>query len=86
MSKNVDHAYDFIRNLLRNRNSLELLDIRGQVHNPEFKPVEFDGIRKQAGLNSFTLSPNNGSRKPLRIEAQTPSGKCKHSQHERRSS
>jgi len=28
-----------------------------QLHNPEFNPVEFDGIRKQAGLNSFTLTP-----------------------------
>jgi hypothetical protein len=26
-------------------------------HNPNFKPVEFDGFRKQAGLNSFTMTP-----------------------------
>lgn len=25
--------------------------------NPDFNPVEFDGFRKQAGLNSFTLTP-----------------------------
>jgi len=24
---------------------------------PTFKPIEFDGFRKQAGLNSFTLTP-----------------------------
>lgn len=28
-----------------------------QLNNPHFKPVEFDGIKKQAGLNSFTLTP-----------------------------
>ena len=27
------------------------------MNNPDFKPVEFDGFRKQAGLNSFTLTP-----------------------------
>jgi hypothetical protein len=27
------------------------------MYNPNFKPVEFDGFRKQAGLNSFVLTP-----------------------------
>ncbi|MDZ8119943.1 KilA-N domain-containing protein [Pontiella agarivorans] len=56
-SKNPDHPDDLIRNWLRNRNTLELLGIWEQLHNPDFNPVEFDGIRKQAGLNSFTLTP-----------------------------
>jgi len=34
---------------------IEFLGIWEQLNNPEFKPVEFDGIRMQAGLNSFTL-------------------------------
>jgi len=28
-----------------------------QLYNPDFNPLEFDGFRKQAGLNSFTLTP-----------------------------
>lgn len=28
-----------------------------QLHNPDFKPVEFDGFKQQAGLNSFSLTP-----------------------------
>ena len=56
-SKNPEHPDDLIRNWLRNRNTLELLGIWEQLHNSEFNPVEFDGIRKQAGLNSFTLTP-----------------------------
>ena len=56
-SKNPDHPDDLIRNWLRNRNTLELLGLWEQLHNPDFNPVEFDGIRKQAGLNSFTLTP-----------------------------
>jgi len=56
-SKNAEHPDDLIRNWLRNRNTLELLGIWERLHNPDFNPVEFDGIRKQAGLNSFTLTP-----------------------------
>jgi hypothetical protein len=56
-SKNADHPDDLIRNWIRNRNTLELLGIWEQLHNADFNPVEFDGIKKQAGLNSFTLTP-----------------------------
>jgi len=56
-SKNTEHPDDLIRNWLRNRNTLELLGIWEQLHNPRFNPVEFDGIKKLAGLNSFTLTP-----------------------------
>ena len=55
--KNPDHADDVIRNWLRNRNTLELLGVWEQLNNPSFNPVEFDGIKTQAGLNSFTLTP-----------------------------
>jgi hypothetical protein len=55
--KNSDHTDDLIRNWLRNRNTLEFLGIWEQLNNPGFNPVEFDGIRMQAGLNSFTLTP-----------------------------
>ena len=54
-SRNPEHPDDLIRNWLRNRNTLELLGIWEQLHNPGFNPVEFNGIKKQAGLNSFTL-------------------------------
>ncbi|MBE1425875.1 hypothetical protein H4684_002533 [Desulfomicrobium macestii] len=56
-SKNPEHTDDLIRNWLRNRNTLEFLGIWEQLHNHGFNPVEFDGIKKQAGLNSFTLTP-----------------------------
>lgn len=48
---------DLIRNWLRNRNTVEFLGLWEQINNPGFNPVEFDGIRMQAGLNSFTLTP-----------------------------
>lgn len=35
----------------------EFLGIWEQLNNPDFNSIEFDGIRKQAGLNSFSLTP-----------------------------
>jgi hypothetical protein len=55
--KSVDRFDDLIRNWLRNRNTLEFLGVWERLNNPNFNPVEFDGIKIQAGLNSFTLTP-----------------------------
>ena len=55
--KDTEHTDDIIRNWLRNRNTVELLGFWEIINNPDFKPVEFDGFRKQAGLNSFVLTP-----------------------------
>lgn len=42
---------------MRNRNTIEFLGIWESLYNPDFKPLEFEGFRKEAGLNAFTLSP-----------------------------
>src|ERR1039458_10366178 len=55
--KNPDHSDDVIRNWLRNRNTVEFLGVWERLNDPDFNPVEFDGIRIQTGLNSFTLTP-----------------------------
>jgi len=47
--KNEDRNDDLIRNWIRNRNTIEFLGIWEQLNNPDFKPVEFDGFKKQAG-------------------------------------
>ena len=46
-----------IQNWMRNRNTIEFLGIWERLNNPDFNPIEFDGFRKKAGLNSFTLTP-----------------------------
>ena len=46
-----------IGNWMRNRNTIEYLGVWETLYNPGFKPLEFDGFRKEAGLNAFTLSP-----------------------------
>ncbi|MBW6471106.1 MAG: KilA-N domain-containing protein [Methanosarcinaceae archaeon] len=55
--KNAERTDDLVRNWLRNRNTIEFLGLWEQLNNPNFNAVEFDGIRMQAGLNSFTLTP-----------------------------
>ena len=46
-----------IQNWMRTRNTIEFLGIWEQLNNPNFNSIEFDGIKKQAGLNSFSLTP-----------------------------
>ncbi|WP_368076779.1 KilA-N domain-containing protein [Clostridium tyrobutyricum] len=52
-----DEPNDVIRNWLRNRDTIEFLGLWEKINNPNFKPVEFDGFRKEAGKNAFVLSP-----------------------------
>ena len=56
-TRNADRSDDLVRNWLRNRNTVEFLGIWERLNNTDFNSVEFDGIKMQAGLNSFTLTP-----------------------------
>lgn len=49
-------AADIIKNWIRNRYTIEFLGTWELMHNPEFKVVEFDHFRMQAGLPNFVLS------------------------------
>lgn len=49
--KNQKSPADIIKNWLRNRMTIEFLGIWEKLNNPEFKLVEFDQFRMQAGLN-----------------------------------
>jgi hypothetical protein len=54
--KDPDRSDYIIQNWLRSRTTIEFLGIWEQLNNPGFNPIEFDGFRKQAGLNSFVLT------------------------------
>ena len=54
--KDAERTDYLISNWLRNRNTIEFLGIWEHLNNPGFNPIEFDGIKKQAGLNSFILT------------------------------
>lgn len=57
-----------IGNWMRNRNTIEFLGIWETLHNPSFNPLEFEGFRKEAGLNAFTLSPTRWIEAILQIQ------------------
>ena len=49
-------AADVIKNWLRARSTLEFLGTWEIMYNPDFKVVEFDHFKSEAGLHTFTLS------------------------------
>ena len=55
--KNMHEPKDVVKNWLRVRDTIEFLGLWETIHNPNFKGVEFDSFRKDAGTNAFTLSP-----------------------------
>ena len=46
-----------IQNWMRNQDVIEFLGLWERLHNSDFKPLEFEGFKKQAGANAFTMSP-----------------------------
>ena len=55
--KNETDPNGVIGNWMRNRNTIEYLGLWETLYNPNFNPLEFEGVRNKAGLNAFTLSP-----------------------------
>lgn len=55
--KEPDRADHVIQNWMRNRNTVEFLGVWERLNNPGFNPLEFEGFRNRAGLNSFVLTP-----------------------------
>ena len=52
----ASRAADVIKNWLRARTTLEFLGTWEVMYNPNFKVVEFDHFKREAGLHTFTLS------------------------------
>ena len=52
-----DEPKDVIKNWLRSKATIEFLGLWEELNNPNFKGVEFDSFRNEAGANTFTLSP-----------------------------
>ncbi len=46
-----------IQNWMRTQSTIEFIGLWEQLHNPNFKRIEFDAFRNESGSNSFTLTP-----------------------------
>lgn len=55
--KNPHEPKDVVKNWMRLRSTIDYLGLWEHLNNPDFKGVEFDTFRKEAGTNAFTLTP-----------------------------
>jgi hypothetical protein len=68
-------AADIIKNWIRTRTTLEFLGTWEEMYNPDFKVVEFDHFKMQAGLPSFVLSPGQWVEKTAAIGMYVNAGR-----------
>ncbi|MCK0131468.1 KilA-N domain-containing protein [Flavobacteriaceae bacterium F08102] len=68
-------AADIIKNWIRNRGTIEFIGTWEKLYNPDFKVVEFDHFKMNAGLPSFVLSPSSWIEKTNAIGIVVKKGK-----------
>ena len=64
-----------IQNWMRTRNTVRYLGLWEHFHNPDFNYLEFEAIEKEAGLNSFVLTPKRWVEKTGAIGIVTKQGR-----------
>jgi len=55
--RNNVEPFSVINNWMRSRSTIEFIGLWELLNNPNFKPLEFDRFRMDAGSNYFVLSP-----------------------------
>ena len=70
-----DEPFIVINNWLRSKDSIQFLGLWESINNPEFKPLEFDRFKTEAGSNAFTLSPQKWIEKTKAIDIVSKSGR-----------
>ncbi len=73
--KNSYEPKDVVKNWMRLRSTIEFLGLWEKLYNPEFKGVEFDTFKNEAGSNSFTLTPQRWAEKTNAIGIVSRSGR-----------
>lgn len=73
--KDDSRAADVIKNWLRTRSTIEFLGTWEKIYNPNFKVVEFDHFKSEAGLPTFTMSVINWVDKTEAIGIFSKAGK-----------
>jgi hypothetical protein len=64
MVRNFEGGGALIEQWLKNKDTVLFLGVWEQIHNPDFNSLEFEGIRNEAGRNSFFSRPKNGWKQP----------------------
>ncbi len=55
--RNRHEPFSIINNWMRSRSTIEFLGLWERLNNADFKPLEFDRFKNEAGSNYFVLSP-----------------------------
>jgi hypothetical protein len=61
MVRNFDGGSALIEQWLKNKDTVLFLGVWEHINNPGFNSLEFEGIKNEAGRNSFFCQPKNGS-------------------------
>lgn len=73
--KDSERTNYIIQNWMRSRSTIEFIGLWEQLHNPNFKRIEFDAFKNEAGSNSFTLTPQRWINSTNAIGIISKSGK-----------
>jgi len=55
--RDSQEPFSIINNWMRGRSTIEFLGLWETLNNPDFKPIEFERFKNEAGSNYFVLSP-----------------------------
>ncbi|MFH1284109.1 MAG: KilA-N domain-containing protein [Candidatus Peregrinibacteria bacterium] len=72
--KNKNEPKDIVKNWMRSKSTIEFLGLWEKLNNPNFKGVEIDPFLREAGSNSFVLSPKKWIEKANSIGIISKSG------------
>jgi hypothetical protein len=71
MVTHFDGGSALIEQWFKNKDTVLFLGVWEQLNNPSFNSLEFEGIKNEAGRNSFFCPPRNGLMLPM-LSACTP--------------
>ena len=55
--RNKEEPFSIINNWMRSRSTIDFLGLWEKLNNSDFKPIEFERFKMEAGTNYFVLSP-----------------------------
>src|ERR1039458_7639734 len=73
--RNSQEPFAVINNWMRGRSTIEFLGLWEKLSNPDFKPLEFERFRSEAGSNYFVLSPQRWIEATRAIGISSKSGR-----------
>lgn len=73
--KDQERSDYILQNWMRTKSTIEYLGLWEELNNQNFNSIEFDGIRNQAGSNSFSLTPKRWVEQTKAIGIRSKSGR-----------